>query len=88
MRVLHGTINAVPHLLSSLASQISSDLAPSLLQWLDDILLHCPTIDALLNAIATLFVLCARLNLRLHPDKCLLYESTVRWCGRLINKGG
>lgn len=87
-RVLHGTTNAVAHLQSTLSAEIPIDLRKNLLQWLDDILLHCPTILSLLDAIETFLKLCVRLNLRLHPAKCLLFANSVRWCGRLIDEHG
>ena len=50
-RVLHGTTNAVSHLQSSLTGIIPKDLLDSILIWLDDILLHAPTVEKLLESI-------------------------------------
>jgi len=87
-RVLHGTTNAVTYLQSTLAEIIPPELRSSILFWLDDILLHSPTVTGLLAAIKTLFGLCHSRNIRLHPDKCVLFASEIRWCGRMISSKG
>ena len=87
-RVLHGTTNAVAHLQSSIAGIIPDDLKPNILCWLDDILLHAPTVDKLLESIQSFFGMCAEYNLKLHPAKCTLFAKEIRWCGRLLSAEG
>jgi len=87
-RVLHGTSNAVTHLQSALVGILPSKLRQHLLFWLDDILLHHSTADGLLNCIQDLFNVCSRHFLRLHPLKCILFATSLRWCGRLLSAKG
>lgn len=87
-RVLHGTTKAGARLQSSLSVRIPTDLSNLLLQWLDDIVLHRFIIPDLLEAIRNFFELCVTLNLKLHPEKCLLLAHSVRWCGRPIDEHG
>ena len=86
--VLHGTTNAVSHLQSSLTGIILNDLMDSILISLDDILLHAPTVEKLLQSVRSFFALCAKYNIKLHPAKCILFTKEVRWCGRLISAKG
>jgi len=87
-RVLHGTTNAVTHLQASLASVIPASLRPNILCWLDDILIHAPTVEKLFEFISMFFKLCVDYNIKLHPAKCILYTTEICWCGRLISANG
>eukprot|EP00171_Calliarthron_tuberculosum_P003723 IDg3723t1 len=83
-RVLHGTTNAVAHLQSSLSQEVPEELRTAWLHWLDDILLHNQSADRLLANIEALFKMCNKLNLKLHPGKCTLYATSLRWCGPVL----
>lgn len=85
---MHGTRNAVAHLQSTLATIVPDESTVNILCWLDDILLHCENISDMPDSIESFFDMCAKYNLRLHPGKCVLFSSSVRWCGRLISKDG
>ena len=39
-------------------------------------------------AVQDLFDLCAERNMKLHPGKCCLFATHVRWCGRLVSAHG
>jgi Reverse transcriptase (RNA-dependent DNA polymerase) len=54
--------------------------------WLDDCLLHTKTKDDLLATLNIFFKQCRKLGLKLHARKCVLFATTVRYCGRLITK--
>lgn len=87
-RVLHGTTNAVMFLQSTLASCMPDDLRNRTLWWLDDILIFSETVTDHLAAIQRFLEFCVEYNFRLHPGKCTLYATRVRWCGRLIGPEG
>ena len=87
-RVLHGTTNAVLHLQSSLSAAFPPSLTGNSLIWLDDILLHASTTYHLLDIINIFFNFCRSHNLFLHPEKCILYTKSIRWCGRIISAQG
>lgn len=87
-RVLHGTTNAVTYLQSSLTNVIPATLSPHTLLWLDDILIHSQTPHSLLESISRFLSLCDKHNLRLHPEKCIIFTRRVRWCGRIIDGNG
>lgn len=83
-RVLHGTKHYVAHLQSSLSRQVPEELQVSWPHCLDDILLYEKTNSDILDTIEALFCLCVRLNVKLHPDRCTLFSTELRWYGRLI----
>lgn len=74
-RVLHGTTRAVAHLQSSLTGVIPDSLKKNILIWLDDILIHAPTVDILLESIQSFFKVCVEYNIKLPPEKCMLFTT-------------
>jgi Reverse transcriptase (RNA-dependent DNA polymerase) len=86
-RVLHGTRNATQHLQPVLVVMID-DIKSNIKVWLDDCLLHTKTKDDLLATLNVFFKQCREHGLKLHASKCVLFASTMRYCGRLITKDG
>jgi len=86
-RVMQGQTNAVSFFQSSLQG-IFVSIREKMLQWIDDMLMHCKSIRELMDTIAQLFALCRSARLKLHAAKCHLFLLVVKWCGRLISKDG
>jgi Reverse transcriptase (RNA-dependent DNA polymerase) len=86
-RVLHGTRNATQNLQSMLVVMMD-DIKSNIKVWLDDCLLHTKTEDDLLATLNFFFKQCQEHGLKLHASKCVLFATTVRYCGRLITKDG
>jgi Reverse transcriptase (RNA-dependent DNA polymerase) len=86
-RVLHTTRNAKQHLQSVLVVMMD-DIKSNIKVWLDDCLLHTKTKDDLIATLNFFFKQCQGHALKLHASKCVLFETTVRYCGRLITKDG
>jgi hypothetical protein len=84
-RVLHGTRDATQHLQSVLVVMMD-DIKSNIKLWLDDCLLHTKTEDDLLATLNFFFKKCREHGWKLHASKCVLFASTVRYCGRLITK--
>jgi Reverse transcriptase (RNA-dependent DNA polymerase) len=84
-RVLHGARNATQHLQSVLVVMID-DIKSNIKVWLDDCLLHTKTEDDLLATLNFFFKQCQEHGLKLHASKCVLFATTVRYCGKLITK--
>jgi Reverse transcriptase (RNA-dependent DNA polymerase) len=87
IRVLHGTNNTTQHLQSVLVPMME-DIKSSIKAWFDDCLLHTKTEDDLLATLNFIFKKFQEHGLKLHASKCVLFASTVRYCGRLITKDG
>jgi hypothetical protein len=64
------------------------DIKSNIKVWLDDCLLHMQTEDDLLATLNFFFKKCQEHGLKLHASKCMLFASTVRYCGRLITRYG
>jgi Reverse transcriptase (RNA-dependent DNA polymerase) len=64
------------------------DIKSNIKVWLDDCLLHTRTEDNLLAILKIFFKQCQDYGLKLHASKCVLFATTVRYCGRLITKDG
>jgi Reverse transcriptase (RNA-dependent DNA polymerase) len=64
------------------------DIKSHIKVWLDDCLLHTKTEEDLLATLNFFFKQCQEHGLKLHASKCVLFESTVRYCGRFITKDG
>jgi hypothetical protein len=64
------------------------DIKSNIKVWLDDCLLHTMTEDDLLPTLNSFFKKCQEHGLKLHARKCVLFATTVRYCGRLITKEG
>jgi Reverse transcriptase (RNA-dependent DNA polymerase) len=86
-RVLHGTRNATQHLQYVLVVMMD-DIKSNTKVWLDDCLLHTKTEDDLLATLSFFFKKCQEHGLKLHASKCVLFATTVRYCGRFITKDG
>jgi hypothetical protein len=67
---------------------IMDDIKSNIKVWLDDCLLHTKTEDDLLATLSFFFKQCQKYALKLHASKCVLFATTVRYCGRLITKDG
>jgi RNase H-like domain found in reverse transcriptase len=64
------------------------DIKSNIKVWLDDCLLHTKTEVDMLATLNFFLKKCQEHGLKLHANKCVLFASTVRYCGRLITKDG
>lgn len=55
---------------------------------LDDILIYSSTIANSFKSIVDFFTFCATYNFKLHPAKCIIFATSIRWCGRFISSNG
>ncbi|KAE9170306.1 hypothetical protein PF002_g30125 [Phytophthora fragariae] len=59
-----------------------------LLIWIDDLLLYADDIDTYLEKLKEFFGLLNEYGLKLYAKKCRLYQTEVKWCGKLLNASG
>jgi hypothetical protein len=74
--------------LQSLLVGMMDDIKSNIKVWLDDCLLHKKTEDDLLATLNFFFKPRQKYGLKLHASKCVLFATTVRYCGRFITKDG
>jgi hypothetical protein len=63
-----------------------NDIKSNIKVWLDDCLLHTKTEDDMLATLNFFCKQCQEHESKLHASKCVLFATTVRYCGRLIAK--
>lgn len=76
-RVLHRITNAVTHLQSSLDAVIPDELRPNILLRLNDILLYGPSEKKLLTFVQLIIGLCVKNNIKIPPEKCVIFTFEV-----------
>lgn len=76
------------HIQSALVNGVHPELKSTWIHWLEDIIIHDQTADALVNDNAAVLLMCLNLLLSLHPDKCPLFAPDISWCGRLLSADG
>jgi hypothetical protein len=81
--VLHGARNSTQNLQFVLVVMMD-DIKSNIKVWSDDCLLHMKTEVDLLATLNCLFKQCQKYGLKLHASKCVLFATTVRYCGRMI----
>ncbi len=86
-RVLPGLCNTTSVFQSSLEPLFTS-LRPWLKKRLDGFSLHAQDVDTLLIKLEKFFCICKRKNLFRHARKCILFDTELRWCGRIISGQG
>lgn len=87
-RVFPDTTNAIVHVRSPLINIFGGELSRHVLLWLEDVLIYVSTVKELLKFIVMFLKKCFYQNIKLQPEKCILYETRITWCVRKISKNG
>eukprot|EP00924_Labyrinthula_sp_SR-Ha-C_P006379 snap_masked-scaffold_57-processed-gene-0.42-mRNA-1 protein AED:0.19 eAED:0.19 QI:0/-1/0/1/-1/1/1/0/86 len=57
------------------------------LQWVDDALVYAPSWPRFLEVIDMYLSNVRRYDVRLNVDKCTIFATEVKWCGRVLSGG-
>jgi hypothetical protein len=87
-RVPQGCSDAAIHFQRTMAKCFEELLYKHLLVWVDDLLLYASSIDEYLEKLQRFFFLMNEFGLKLSVKKSSLYQSSVKWCGKLIDGDG
>lgn len=87
-RVPQGSSDAAIFFQKTMEKCFASLLYEHLLIWIDDLLLFADDMDAYLDKLAELFSLLNQFGLKLSVKKSSLYQTEVKWCGRVIDSQG
>ncbi|KAE9262742.1 hypothetical protein PR003_g33429, partial [Phytophthora rubi] len=87
-RVPQGCSDAAIHFQKTMEKCFATLLYKHLLVWIDDLLLYTDDIDTYLDKLAELFSLLNDFGLKLSVKKSSLYQTEVKWCGKIIDANG
>lgn len=87
LKVLQGLKNAGPFSQCTIEPLFEA-LRKNLKAWLDDFMLHAQTEEQLLHRLEEVISICDEHNLFLSAKKSILFDTSIHWCGRIINKDG
>jgi hypothetical protein len=85
--VQHGTRRDMQHL-QSVLDFMMNNIKSNIKAWLHDCLLHTKSEYDLLETLNFVFKKCQEHGFNLHASKCVLFVTTVRYCGSLTTKDG
>lgn len=87
-RVPQGGSDSAIHFQKTMETCFSTLLYKHLLIWIDDLLLYAADMETYLAKLAELFALLNQFGLKLSAKKSSLYQTEVKWCGRVIDANG
>ncbi|OQS03578.1 pol protein [Thraustotheca clavata] len=87
-RVPTGGKVSIAHYQSSMTSIFHDMINKNLLVWIDDVFLFASTQESLINVICEFLKRCEAVELKLHPGKCFLFATKVKWCGNVTSGEG
>ncbi|KAE9000966.1 hypothetical protein PR001_g18645 [Phytophthora rubi] len=87
-RVPQGCSDAAIFFQKTMETCFATLLYEHLLIWIDDLLLYAADLDTYMIKLAELFSLLNQFGLKLSAKKCSLYQTQVKWCGRVLDRQG
>ncbi|GMF19656.1 unnamed protein product [Phytophthora fragariaefolia] len=87
-RVPQGSTDAALHFQSTVEMALGNLVNKCVIVWIDDLLIFAKTTEELVDAIDAVLQKLDEFGFILNPQKCSLFMTEVRWCGRIINKDG
>ena len=87
-RVIQGSTDAALYFQSVMQECFKERLQDSLVVWIDDVLSHAKTPDELIDIMEYIFNICIKRNLKLNAKKCVLFTTSVTFCGKIITAEG
>eukprot|EP00644_Phytophthora_capsici_P000803 jgi/Phyca11/109371/e_gw1.16.848.1 len=87
-RVPQGSSDAAIFFQRTMETCFASLLYEHLLIWIDDLLLYAADMDTYMDKLAEFFALLDQFGLKLSAKKSSLYQTEVKWCGRVLDHQG
>lgn len=87
-RVPQGASDSAIHFQKQMELVFQEMLYTSLLIWIDDVVVYATTLSQFIFNLTEFFRLVKKHKLKLHPGKCELFNTTVRWCGKVFDGEG
>jgi hypothetical protein len=83
-----GLTNAPPMFQKAMDVILSGLKWNQILVYLDDILVFAPSFASMIDRLSLVFDRLIQANLKLRPDKCILFTTSLRYLGHVISKEG
>ena len=87
-RLIQGSCNGVAAFQAGMQRILGDLVYNGVLIWIDDLLLYSDSDEGLLHLLKRVLQRLNDAGIKLHPNKCLLYQTEVVWCGRVISETG
>ncbi|KAE9207369.1 hypothetical protein PF005_g12643 [Phytophthora fragariae] len=84
-RVPQGCTDAALHFQSTVEEVLKEYLHECVLVWIDDLLAYANTVVELMDVIEAILKRLDEYGFKLNPRKCKLFQTEIKWCGRVIN---
>ncbi|KAG4043948.1 hypothetical protein PC123_g20595 [Phytophthora cactorum] len=86
--VPQGATDSALHFQAQRQSVLVPMIPRNVICWIHDILIFAADMDSFLAALQEFFAIIGDHGLKLHPSNNSLFESEIKWCGRLISGEG
>ena len=87
-RVPMGASGAGDYFQATVTNMFKDLLFASVLIWFDDVFGFAKTESKLLDVLTQIFAICRTYNVKLNAKKCKLFDTKMKWCGRIYTKDG
>jgi hypothetical protein len=87
-RIIQGCMDGVQCFQAGMSEALANLLYTCVLLWVDDILVYSQDCDQHLDNLEKVFQKMQAYGIKLNAKRCMLYDSSVKWCGRIIDKDG
>ena len=87
-RIIQGCIDGVHCSQTGMAEALAELLYTCDLLWVDDILMYSKSCAEHVENLGKVFTKMEARGIKLNAQRCTLYDSRVKWCGRIIDRDG
>ena len=88
LRVVMGATGSGDYFQATVTEVYKELMFKHLLSWLDDLLGYAKTEQELLDVLEQLFQLSRKRNIKLNAKKCQLFNTEMKWCGKIYTADG
>ena len=87
-RSIQGALNSAIQFQSRMHEVFKELIFDKLIIWIDDLLGHASTLDQWFAILERVFELATQYNIKFNIDKCELFSTEVKYCGRVFSTKG
>jgi hypothetical protein len=87
-RLVQGTVDGVAVFQSAMMTILADKLHRTVSIWIDDVIIYTLTPEELLAELRAVFSLFKEFGVKLNPNKCTLFATEIKFCGKIISSNG